>query len=81
MMFFSKWLEHSPSSGPGHVPIAQVLAHAAKHMVQHRLVLLSASNFYWCDNGVLCLYAFKMYLFAYGWCSTAVVLTHFHFPR
>ena len=44
MMFFSKWLVFSPSSGPGHVPIALNPTPAAWHMVPHRLVLLSASN-------------------------------------
>ena len=43
MVFFSKWLVFSPSSDPGHVPIAQIPAPASWHMVQHSLVLCVSS--------------------------------------
>ena len=66
-MFFSKWLVYSPSSCLGHVPIDRTPTPAAWHMVLHRLVLLSASNYYWMCLVSLCIQD----LFAYGWCLHA----------
>ena len=43
--FSPMWPVHSPSSGLGHVPIARSPTPAAWHMVPHRLVLLSVSNY------------------------------------
>ena len=47
MMPFSKWPVHSPSSGLRYVPVARNLTFASCHMVPHRSVLFSASNYYW----------------------------------
>ena len=55
MMFFSKWLVFSPSSGPEHVPIGLTPTPATWHMEPHCLVLLSASNYYWMCLVSLCI--------------------------
>ena len=73
MMFFSKWLVFSPSSGPGNVPNAQTPTHAAWHMVQHHLVLLSAINYYWMCLVSLCIQDAPLRI--------CLVLTHLLFSR
>ena len=61
MIFLSKRLVFSLSSGSLHVPIARISTPAAWHMVQHHLILLG--NYLW-----IYLCAFKLHLFAFGWC-------------
>ena len=67
LMFFSKWLVFSPSSGPGHVPITWTHTPASPLGMWYCTVWS-----YWVqaiiNECVLCLCAFKMHLFAYGWC-------------
>ena len=71
--FVSKWLVFSPSSGPGHAPIARTPTPAAWHMVQHLLVLFSASNYYWMYLVSLCIQDAPLHIW--------LVLTHFLFSR
>ena len=73
MMFFSKWLVLSSSSGPGHIPIAWSQTPAAWHMVQHSLVLLSASNYKWMCLVSLCIQDAPLCIW--------LVLKHFLFSR